>query len=142
MLRIPNPGADIDSFLRISRELFEALRERATFDLDDMTEVLIQRNLATSSGYMGEEALRRSFSKDRSRDPLYNQSKMYSELYKVLGWLHPTRESALSFRFTFLGAHVIVAKRDSAAIFKESILGMVYPNAILSVKGNHILRPF
>ncbi len=142
MLRMPNPGADIDSFLRIYQELFEALRERVTFDLDDMTKVLIERNLATSSGYMGEEALRRSFNRDRSRDPLYNQAKMYSELYKVLGWLHPTPESALIFRFTYLGAHVVAARRDSAAIFKESILGMAYPNAILSVKGNQILRPF
>lgn len=131
MLRFPNPGSDIDGFIRIYQELFEALRERATFGLDDITRVLVERNLATSSGYMGEEALRRSFNEDRSRDRLYNQSKMYAELYKVLGWLHPTLESALTFRFTYLGAHVTAARRDPAAIFKECILGMAYPNSIL-----------
>lgn len=142
MLRFPNPGSDIDSFIRIYQELFEALREQATFDLDDMSKVLVERNLATSSGYMGEEALRRSYNEDRSRDRLYNQSKMYSELYKVLGWFQPTPSSALRFQFTYLGAHVAAAKRDPAAIFKESILGIAYPTPILDVKGKHILRPF
>ena len=142
MLRFPNPGSDIDSFIRIYRELFEALRERASFGLDDMSGVLVERNLATSSGYMGEEALRRSYNQDRSRDALYNQSKMYSELYKVLGWIHPLPESALHFRFTYLGAHVVAAQRDPAALFRESILGIAYPNAVLNVRGEHILRPF
>lgn len=142
MLRFPNPGSDIDSFIRMYQELFEALREQTSFDLDDMSRVLVERNLATSSGYMGDEALRRSFNEDRSRDRLYNQSKMYSELYKVLGWLHPTPNSALKFQFTYLGAHVAAAKRDPVAIVKESILGIAYPTPILDVKGKHILRPF
>lgn len=142
MLRIPNPGSDIDSFIRIYRELFEALHERTSFGLDDMSSVLVERNLATSSGYMGEEALRRSYNEDRSRDALYNQSKMYSELYKVLGWFQPLPESALHFRCTYLGAHVVAAQRDPAAIFRESILGIAYPNAVLNVRGGYILRPF
>jgi hypothetical protein len=142
MLRIPNPGSDIDSFLRIFHELFEALREQATFNLDDMTEVLVKRNLATSSGYMGAEAMRRSYNEDRSLDGLFNQSKMYSELYKALGWFQPTPKSALIFQFTYLGAHVAAAKRDPPAIFKESILGLAYPTPNLAVKGSYILRPF
>ncbi len=142
MLRFPNPGSDIDSFIRIYQELFEALKGQSSFDLDDVSRVLVERNLATSSGYMGDEALRRSYNEDRSRDRLYNQSKMYSELYKALGWLHPTPEGALIFRFTYLGAHVVVAKRDPAAIFNESILGIAYPNSVLDVKGKYVLRPF
>jgi len=118
------------------------LRQRSAFGLDDMSKALVECNLATSSGYMGEEALLRSTREDRSRDPLYNQSKMYSELFKVLGWLHPSPTSALRFRFTYLGAHVVEARRDPSAIFRESILGIVYPNAILNVKGNYALRPF
>ncbi len=142
MLRFPNPGSDIDSFIRIYQELFEALREHSSFNLDDMSSVLVERNLATSSGYMGQQALQRSYNADRSRDRLYNQSKMYSELYKVLGWIHPFPGSALTFRFTYLGAHVVAARRDPAAIFRESILGIAYPNAVLNVKGEYTLRPF
>jgi hypothetical protein len=142
MLRFPNPGSDIDSFIRIYQEIYEALREQVPFELDDITRILVDRNLATSSGYTGDEALRRSYNKDRSRDRFYNQSKSYSELYKILGWLHPSQGSALTFHFTYLGAHVVAAKRDPAALFKESILGIAYPNAILGVKGKYILRPF
>jgi hypothetical protein len=142
MLRIANPGSDISSFIRIYIELFEALQNRKTFGLDDMSQVLVERDLATSCGYMGKEALSRSTRKDRTRDPLYNQSKMYSELYKVLGWLHPLPESALTFSFTYLGAHIIEARRDPIALFKECILGIVYPNQLLQITGDYVLRPF
>ena len=142
MLRFPNPGSDITSFIRIYVELYDSLSTRENFGLDDITKVLIQRNLATSSGFTGDEALERSTRVDRSRDPLYNQSKMYSELYRILGWLHPLSNSALNFKFTFLGAHVAGAAQNAHEIFKQSILGIVYPNSVLSVSGSHVLRPF
>jgi len=142
VLRFPNPGSDISGFIRIYVELYDSLSDRESFGLDDFTNVLIERNLATSSGFAGEEALERSTRADRSRDPLYNQSKSYSELYKILGWLHPTSDSALNFQFTFLGAHVVAAKQNVDEIFKQSILGIVYPNSIIGVSGNYILRPF
>lgn len=142
MLRIANPGSDISSFIRIFVELYEALGNHPTFDLDDMSRALVERNLATSSGFMGEEALARSTREDRSRDPLYNQSKMYSELYKILGWLHPLPDSALTFRFTYLGAHIVEAKRDPKSLMKECILGIVYPNSVIRISGNYVLRPF
>lgn len=142
MLRFPNPGSDISGFIRIYVELYDSLSNRESFGLDDFTNVLIERNLATSSGFAGEEALERSTRADRSRDPLYNQSKSYSELYKILGWLNPTSESALNFQFTFLGAHVVTAGQNVNEIFKQSILGIVYPNSIIGVSGSYILRPF
>jgi len=142
MLRFPNPGSDISALIRIYVELYDALSDRESFGLDDFTNVLIERNLATSSGFAGEEALERSTRADRSRDPLYNQSKSYSELYKILGWLHPISDSALNFQFTFLGAHVVATRQNVNEIFKQSILGIVYPNSIIEVSGNHILRPF
>lgn len=142
MLRFPNPGSDIGSFIRIFIEIYDSLSTKTSFGLDDMTSVLIQRNLATSSGFTGEQALARSTRADRSRDPLYNQSKMYSELYKVLGWIHPLSESALNFHFTLLGAHVAAARQNAQEIFKQSILGIVYPNSIIDVSGDYVLRPF
>lgn len=142
MLRFPNPGSDISSFIRIYIKLYNSLSDRESFGLDDFTNVLIERNLATSSGFAGKKALERSTRADRSRDPLYNQSKSYSELYKILGWLHPISDSALNFRFTFLGAHIVAAGQNVNEIFKQSILGIVYPNSIIGVSGNYILRPF
>jgi hypothetical protein len=142
VLRFPNPGSDIDGFIRIFHELFDALEARQTFGLDDMSRVLVERNLATSSGFMGAAALERSYRADRSRDALYNQSKMYSELYKALGWIHPTVGSALTFKFTFLGAHAANARRDPRALMEECLLGIVFPNAVLQVATDGETRPF
>ncbi len=36
MLRFPNPGSNIDSYIRIFYELFEALGKEDISDLDDM----------------------------------------------------------------------------------------------------------
>lgn len=142
MLRFANPGSDITSIIRIFIELYDSLRNFESFDLDDFTRVLINRNLATSCGYIGEEALERSTRLDRSRDPLFNQSKMYSEIFKILGWLHPTENSSLRFRFTYLGAHVQECKNDPVHFFSECILGIVYPNKIIRIRGDYYLRPF
>lgn len=142
MLRLPNPGSDISGFIRIFQVLYEELWELGEFSLDDMSRALVERNLATSCGYMGNQALARSTRRDRSRDPLYNQSKSYSELFRLLGWIHPTVESRLQFTFTYFGAHVASAQRDTKAIFKETVLGIAYPNEVVDVKTVCSLRPF
>ncbi len=142
MLRFPNPGSHIDSFIKIYKELYDALQGYAYFTLDDISKTLIERNLATSSGFMGEEALSRSTREDRSRDPLYNQSKMYAELFRMLGWFQSLPDSSLKYRTTYLGAHVVSAYHDVKPLFRESILGIAFPNNVLENKGQFVLRPF
>lgn len=141
MLRFPNPGSTIDNFVSVYGSAFERLKGR-TVNLDDIVAAVVAENLATSSGYMGEEAVARSTRADRSRDPLYNQIKMYAELFRTLGWLHPTRQSALNFTFTLLGEQVFAAGRDFRSLFDECVLGIVYPTPTLAVKGDFDLRPF
>lgn len=140
MIRIPNPGSDIDGFIRIFREIHPFLVEKVTFDIDDISEILVETNNVTAQGAIGAEALRRSRRPDRSRDPIYNQSKMYSELYRSHGWLHST-DSSLKFCLTNLGHHMAMAV-DPRALMKECLLGMAFPNEVLHVKGSHILRVF
>lgn len=142
MLRFPNPGSDIDSFIRIFKTLHTFLSDRQPFGLDDMSKTLTASNLAASSGYVGEEALRLSTRSDRSRDPLFNQSKMYAELFRSLGWICSIKGQALSFVFTFLGDHVAVADVDSKIVFEESLIGAVFPNRILEVLCHEISRPY
>lgn len=142
MIRIANPGSDISSFTRIFQVLFEELQGVQPFSLDDISSALIRRNLATSSGYAGEEALARSTRSDRSRDPLYNQSKMYSELFRLLGWFHPTATSRLTFAFTWMGAHVATAGPNAKPLVAECLLGIAFPNGVVAAKGEHRLRPF
>ena len=143
MIRFPNPGSDIPSFIRIYKTLYTYLNEKSWFTLDDMSETLTKMNLAASSGHVGEQALALSTRADRSRDPLYNQSKMYAELYRTLGWMvSEAPDTALKFRFTLLGDHAAVADIDPKAIFEESVLGINYPNRILAIKGTEASRVF
>jgi hypothetical protein len=140
MIRIPNPGSDIEMALRIFRDLYRDLGHASDFDLDDFSQAMVSRANATSQGAVGQEALRRSTRSDRSRDPLYNQSKSYAELFRTLGWLQST-SSALRYSFSFLGQHVAVAK-DPRALVRECFLGLAYPNDVLAVKGDHSVRVF
>lgn len=140
MLRIANPGSDIDQFIRIFRDLYLALKDRADFDLDDMTFAMVERGNVAALGAFGEEALRRSTRKDRSRDPLYNQSKMYAELYRALGWLQSTT-GALRFAFSWIGAHAAETP-DPKPLVIECLLGMAYPNDVLGAQSGHALRVY
>ena len=143
MIRFPNPGSDMPSFIRIFQTLYTYLNDRSWFNLDDMSSTLTSMNLAASSGYVGEQALSLSTRADRSRDPLYNQSKMYAELFRTLGWMvSDDPDNALRFRFTLLGDHAAVADVDPKAIFEESVLGINYPNRILAIKGTEASRTF
>jgi hypothetical protein len=90
LLRFPNPGSDIPSFILTFQVLYEHLGEQAVVTRDDMSAAMVKQNRASSCGFMGEEALKRSTREDRCRDPMYNQSKMYSELYRMLGWFRST----------------------------------------------------
>jgi len=141
VLRFPNPGSTIENFVSVYGAAFERLNGRSV-DLDDIVDAVVRANLATSSGYMGDEAVARSTRADRSRDPLYNQLKMYAELFRTLGWLHPTPQSALNFTFTLLGEQVVAAGRDFWPLLEECVLGIIYPTPILTVKGDFDLRPF
>ena len=77
MLRFPNPGSTMANFVAVYKAAFKRYRGQV-IKLDDMVQATVEANLATSSGYMGKEAIARSTRNDRSRDPLYNQLKMYA----------------------------------------------------------------
>lgn len=142
MIRFPNPGSDIPTFIHIFQTLYSYLREQGLFSLDNISKTLTEMNLAASSGYVGEQALKLSTRADRSRDPLYNQSKMYAELYRSLGWITSSEEKALLYTFTLLGDHVAAAKVDPKSIFEESVLGINYPNQIIDNKSQDASRTF
>ncbi|UYK96138.1 hypothetical protein [Pantoea stewartii] len=141
MLRFPNPGSTIENFVRVYSAAFERLNGQV-IDLDDLVRAVVADNLATSSGYIGDEAIARSRRADRSRDQLYNQLKMYAELFRTLGWLHPTQDKALNYTFTLLGKQIVAAGRDFWPLLEECVLGIVYPTPTITIKGDFDLRPF
>ena len=140
MLRFPNPGSTTGNFVAVYTAAFERLH-REVINLDDIVGATVKANLATSSGHMGSEAIARSTREDRSRDPLYNQLKMYAELFRALGWLHPTEESSLTYTFTLLGHQVVAAGPHYLPLLGETAVGIAHPSHVLSIKGDHDLRP-
>lgn len=54
MIRFPNPGSDIPTFIHIFQTLYTYLSDYKVFTLDDMSQTLTKMNLAASSGYVGE----------------------------------------------------------------------------------------
>lgn len=141
MLRFPNPGSTIANFVAVYSAAFRALNGRVV-TLDDIVRAVVDANLATSSGYVGEEAVNRSTRDDRSRDPLYNQMKMYAELFRTMGWLHPTATSSLNYTFTLLGEQLVAAGQEYWPLVKYCVLGIAYPTRVLAVMGDADVRPF
>jgi len=136
--RIPNPVSDIDIFVRVFRDLYKHLKDKSEFGLDDISSAMIACNNVTSQGAIGDEALRRSTRKDRSRDPIYNQAKMYAELFRTLGWMMSTT-SKLTYTFSLLGTHIGTAHNPKALVC-ECLLGIAYPNETLGVKSDQTVR--
>ena len=142
MLRFPNPSSTIHNFVTVYRVAYQELAGRVV-GIDDIVEAVVGQNLATSSGHTGDQAIARSTRQDRSRDPLYNQIKMYAELFRALGWLHPTRSAASLYTFTPLGGQIVIAGRDYPQLLGESALGIAYPSGVLAgQRGQYRVRPF
>ena len=129
--------------INIFKLLYANLSETQSFDLNNMADIMVAENVASSSGYIGIQALEKSYErKDTSRNPLYNQAKMYAEVYRFLGWIVSSEDAALRFNFTFLGIHVATAGDSSNKLFEQCLLGISYPNQILDVKFRDINKPF
>ncbi len=145
VLRLPNPGSDLDRFVStfalISREA-----KSDAFDLDFMTNVMTKHFQASSMGAHGEEAVRLSTREDRTRDPLFNQSKMYSELYRMLGWIRSFQGSHSTFTVTPLGETLMhyhfAAGVGTKGLVAESFISAVFPNPSTVNVGIANHRPF
>lgn len=143
MIRFPNPGSDIGQIIRIFKLLYANLSEARYFNLNNMASVMVNENVASSSGFIGAQALEKSYErKDTSRNPLYNQAKMYAEVYRFLGWIISTEDTALNFNFTFLGIQVALSGKSAPELFTQCLLGINYPSHILNVKFTDINKPF
>ena len=145
VLRLPNPGSDLDRFVStfalIAREA-----ESSPFDLDFITGVMTKHFQASSMGAHGEEAVRLSTRDDRTRDPLFNQSKMYSELYRMIGWIRSAQDSHSTFTITPLGVTVMhyhfSAGSETKGLVAESFISAVFPNPSTTNVGISNHRPF
>ena len=98
--RFPNPGSDIDMFIYIFKEIYDILSTKPLFSLYDMAIAMINKKLASSGGFIGVKAFTTSLRKDSSHDRLYNQCKMYAELYRSFGWISSSEDKKLIYCIT------------------------------------------
>lgn len=142
IFRFSNAVSDIRKFIDTYKILYDELKETPNFTHDDATKALIKNSLVSSSGSIGAEALSRSTREDRSRDPLYNQSKMYSEIYRMLGWYWPGTKRT-NFVIPEYGEYIYDASGDLLkSHFELNTLHIVSPNPLVTIRGENILRPF
>lgn len=142
MIRFANPGSDIEHIVEIFKKIYAQLSDFSSFNLDNMADVMTAANMASSKGYVGEEALKRSYAiKDTSRNPLYNQAKMYAEVYRMFGWMNSV-DSALEFKFTLLGAHVALSGKLTKPMVELSLVGIYFPSEIIAVRFTNKGRPY
>ena len=141
--RFPNPGSKIEMLIYIFKAIVPILIKKQYFSLYDMELAMISNRLVSSEGYTGMEAFKRSLREDSTRDPIYNQAKMYAEVYRSLGWFSSSPSNNLNFGITEFGR--IISQMDDSLnkdIYKESVLGIVDPNKILDKKDGLDMRPF
>lgn len=142
MIRFRNPVSDINILISNFQKMYEAFHELEYFNLDHIAEFFARERLASSSGYVGEEALKRSYKKKAdSRKSIKMQAKSYAEVYRFLGWIM-SADKILNFTFTFIGIHVALSESGARSLFAQCLLGIEYPNKILDVKFNDINKPF
>jgi hypothetical protein len=142
VLRFPNPGSDLLRFISTFSSIYNELKGKNNFTHDDTRDAAIKHGLVSSSGAIGAEAVKRSVRNNRALDPLYNQLKMYSELYRILGWLKPGTKNT-NFNFTELSPYVAEANSSvQMRIFEECLLSIVFPNPLLENRSGNNVRPF
>lgn len=142
IFRFSNAVSDIRKFISTYKVIYEKFHDTTNFSHDDATKALITNGLVSSSGAIGQEALNRSRRSDRTRDPLYNQLKMYSEIYRMLGWYNPG-SSRTNFVIPQYGEYIYEAEGELLMNhFELNVLHIVSPNPLVDIRGGNILRPF
>lgn len=146
VFRFSNAVSDISKFIQTYRSIYEHFYPMTSrgeyFGHKDAYQFLANNGLASSLGAIGAEAIRRSERDDTSRDPLYNQHKMYSEIYRMLGWYEPGSMQT-NFNLPEYGDYIAHSDDDTVAkLFALNVLHIVSPNPLTEIKGRNILRPF
>lgn len=157
VFRFSNAVSNIEKFIDTYKNIYdhfhEATESGVYFGHAEAAEFLAMNGLASSLGAIGEEALARSLNRakredesksdDKSRDPLYNQHKSYSEMFRMLGWYEPGSMQT-NFKLSEYGSYI--ADTNDMTILKKlfsiNVLHIVSPNPLTTVKGYNILRPF
>ena len=146
VFRFSNAATGITKFIQTYCSIYEHFYPTTSqgiyFGHREASQFMASTGLASSLGAIGEEAIRRSEREDTSRDPLYNQHKMYSEIYRMLGWYEPGSMNT-NFNLPEYGDYIVNSDIDTVSkLFAMNVLHIVSPNPLTNVRGGNILRPF
>lgn len=147
IFRFSNAVSDIAKFIQTYKLIYGHFIKDSNsgkfFNHDDAAKFLATEGLASSRGAVGLEALKRSTEKNKSLDPLYNQHKSYSEMFRMLGWYEPGNMQT-NFKLTEYGEYIYGNDDENTLqkLFGLNVLHIVSPNPLTTVKGYNVLRPF
>ncbi len=147
VFRFSNAVSDIDRFISTYKQLYNHFIDKSNngeyFNHVEAASFLALEGLASSLGAIGAEALNRSTRDDKSRDPLYNQHKSYSEIFRMLGW-YEAGSMQTNFKLSEFGAYIAETNNNKTLkkLVELNLLHIVSPNSSTNVKGGNILRPF
>ena len=99
MIRFRNPISDMGILIENFKKMYIEFSNMDYFDLDNIAEFFAREQLASSSGYIGDEALKRSYQiKDDSRKSMKMQAKSYAELFRFLS-ISPVIDITLNIEY-------------------------------------------
>lgn len=160
MIRFPNAKSDPIEIRKIYQVAVCKLPEDVKYSINGISHDQLSHNVAvaggvSSSGQIGTAALAASYATtDRSRNSIFNQMKMLSEVYRLLGWLRPLPGNRGQFWPTPIGEQFCAFRGDSFDIIDESLLGneielwqhnllnVVFPHPHVVGSKGHAQRPF
>lgn len=134
MFRFPNPGSDINRFIRVFSNTF-CEEPDAAYSIDDISYIMAANNSASAVGSIGEKAFHKSQNKNKSLNSIYNQAKSYVELYRWLGWLYAS--DLKNVKLTAIGKIIVSGVYDVIPIFTTCFVCWNTPNKNINSSSNY-----
>ena len=123
MIRFRNSGSNPETQTGIMGLLYEKFQGDSSFNLDEMTETIAHGHLLSSNGFTGGQALVASYKENKSKDSALMDSKLYVEIFRMLGWIVP-QELGKSYPvvLSFLGEHVAKSTTDWQPLYEPILM--------------------
>lgn len=135
MIRFRNPGTQYNTQIQVIKQLYDCLGNDYSFTLKDMAEIIAKNKLMTAYGYAGSGAIKLSKDKSQKKESMNSalmNSKMYAEVFRMLGWITPLGEKAYPVIFTNIGIHMATASNDAIKekLYEQCVLGINNPTEL------------
>lgn len=126
MIRFRNSGSDPENQVTILGLLHESFQDGSAFDLEEFANTVAQKHMMSSNGFSGKQALDESRTDDKSKDSMLMDSKLYVEVFRMLGWLVPKEpQQSYPVVISFLGEHIAKSATNWKPLYRECLINMI-----------------